>query len=84
MKQKLLVLKPTQSLRRMSRKEGYYHGALMQYAEENEYNVEEYGKFLVGEKFIVLKHQKTEYVMSFVMTSYNDTQGAYYTLIYED
>ena len=68
----------------MSRKEGYYHGALMQYAQENKYHVVEHGTFLVGEKFVVLKHEDTEYVMSFVMTAYNDAYGAFYTLIYED
>jgi len=56
---------------------------IKEFAEDNDYSIEDIGRELVGENFIILKHQEKDLVISFVLTSASGN-GFQYECIYSD
>ena len=67
----------------MEKGKSYSYGKVHRYSEENDYEMIEYGKGLIGEDFIVLTNDDGG-TISFVANGYNDLSDFIYECIYSD
>ena len=58
----------------------YSYEEIYTFAYDNNSCLEEYGKFIIGERFICITNDKHTY--SFILVSYNDKTGAFYKCIF--
>ncbi len=66
----------------MKKGKSFLYIKVKEFAEDNDYSMEELGRDLVGEGFIVLRHSEKDIVISFVLSG---TSGGYvYDCIYSD
>jgi hypothetical protein len=54
------------------------------WANENDFNLTELGKGIIGETFIVCKHEYKDITVSFILDSHNSSFGNQYTCVYSD
>jgi hypothetical protein len=66
-------------------KKGTIHSytSIENFANEHNYSLTEHGDFLIGEKFIVLKHNEKDLTISFMLSSTNGLTS-FYDCIYSD
>ena len=67
----------------MKKGETKWYKTIEEFAEDNDYSMEELGKETVGESFIVLKHNEKDLTISFVLVS-SGSNGFNYECIYSD
>lgn len=64
--------------------EVYHYGKLEELAAEMDTEIMEFGPFTMGRHFIYLEDPEYLSVVSFVLTSYSPSEGAFLTCIYKD
>jgi hypothetical protein len=67
----------------MKKGNSYGYNSVEEFANENNFDIEENGSNRVGENFLTLKHQTKDIVVSFVLTGGNNNQY-FYECIYSD
>lgn len=67
----------------MKKGQSYGYKKITEYSEDYNYSMEDIGNDVVGENFIVLKHNEKDLTISFVLTSSSGT-GHIYECIYSD
>lgn len=72
------------TLKKLSKNKSYPYSTIEEYANKNGFEIKEVGDFLIGENFLILRHELCDQVISFVMDAYNQAAGAYYKVIYSD
>lgn len=61
----------------------YSFGAIKEFADENNFNIMEYGEEVIGENFFVLKHDYRNLTVSFMLSSAT-ANGFFYECVYSD
>lgn len=67
----------------MKKGQTYSTKQIEDYAENNNYDLNDYGRNIIGEGFLVLKHMEKDIAISFVLTSAS-TNTYMYECIYTD
>ena len=57
--------------------------AIAEYSEKNNFEIEDFGKEIIGEQFILLRDPDYDKVISFVLTG-SSGNGSVFTCIYTD
>lgn len=68
----------------MKKNTDYNFKQIENFAEENNYDLQEEGPGTIGKTFIVLEHNEKNIIISFILTGYNSAHGNQYTCIYSD
>ena len=61
----------------------YAWSSIIDFANENDYSIIEHGSEIIGENFMVLKHNDKDLTVSFILSSAN-VNGFFYECIYSD
>ncbi len=61
-----------------------FYSRIIEYAERNNFEVEEYGEELIGEHLMILKHREKDITISYLMDGYSGMHGATYECVYSD
>ena len=67
----------------MKKGQSYTTNQILKFADDNNYDVQDYGNAAVGEGFTVLKHNEKDLTISFVLNGANDSDFLY-ECIYSD
>ena len=68
----------------MKKGERFNLEAIQSFCETNDFNITEYGMFVIGEHFITCRSNTKDIVVSFIMDGYSNILGGIYECVYSD